>query len=146
MKLKKQGLSLIEVVIGVGLMGVIMVALVSAVSVSLRNSQVSQNRSRATKYMTEGIEAVRSIRDRDKSVFFALSTAAYYLNYDTSGLQPIWKLQTSPKTTPALGFTRTIQLERLSATEMRVTVTIGWQQGSAPYSTKSTTTFTQGGT
>lgn len=65
---KQNGQSLVEVVVALSVAAVIITALLIVVITSLRNAQLSQTQSRATKYAQEGLEKVRAIRDRDGTV------------------------------------------------------------------------------
>lgn len=57
------GQTLLEIVITVGVVAVILTALVSAVTASLRYGVASRSRSRAIKYAQEGLELARAYRD-----------------------------------------------------------------------------------
>lgn len=61
------GQTLIELVIVVTVLVLIIGALVSATIASLRNAQFGSNQTQATKLAQEGIEKLRSSRDRNKS-------------------------------------------------------------------------------
>lgn len=63
---KGQSLMELMIVIAVGL--IVFAALTFATITSLRNAHFSRNQLQATKYAQEGVEKVRSIRDRDGSV------------------------------------------------------------------------------
>lgn len=85
-KLNQKGQSLIEVVVALSVAAVIITALLIVVITSLRNAQLSQTQSRATKYAQEGLERVRAIRDRDGAVSsFTLGTQANSLSGCASG-------------------------------------------------------------
>lgn len=60
-----KGQTLIEVVIVIAVMVIVVSALTFATIASLRNAQFAKNQSLATKWAQDGIEKVRSIRDRD---------------------------------------------------------------------------------
>lgn len=70
-KLKNQfGQSLMEVIVVITVASLVVGALVFATISSLRNAQFSKNQIQSTKLAQAGLEAVRSIRDRDGTVIF----------------------------------------------------------------------------
>lgn len=144
---KQSGQSIIEATVAVSIVSLIIVALVSAITVSVRNATYAKNKSLATKYVTEGIEAVRSIRDTNwltlanvvpivddiayKSVIFSVSDEQWQFS-DTS-------------VTPAIGFTRIITLTRTSEDVVEVKVTVSWLSSvvGIPFTTEATTQFSK---
>ena len=69
MKEWNEGQSLFEVVLALALSTLIIVALVSLVSSSIRNSSYSRNKTYATRYTQEATEWLRGQRDGDWDVF-----------------------------------------------------------------------------
>jgi Tfp pilus assembly protein PilV len=69
MKKYNKGQSLFEVVLALALSTLIIVALVSLVSNSIRNSSYSRNKTYATRYTQEATEWLRGQRDGDWDVF-----------------------------------------------------------------------------
>ena len=69
MKIYNKGQSLFEVVLALALSTLIIVALVSLVSNSIRNSSYSRNKTYATRYTQEATEWLRGERDGDWDVF-----------------------------------------------------------------------------
>jgi Tfp pilus assembly protein PilV len=55
-----KGQSLVEVVIAVGAMSVLLVALLSLMSLSLRNSRLAKDRARAVASASQGVELMRA--------------------------------------------------------------------------------------
>lgn len=90
----QKGQSLIEmiVVITVGLL--VVGALTFTTLFSLRNAQFSKTSAQATKLSQEGVEKVRSIRDRDESVIFTTT------NFVTSKFSDLWALKMSDSCNP----------------------------------------------
>lgn len=128
------GQSIIEATVSVGVVALIIVALVSVVTLSIRNAVFSKNKSLATKYVTEGLEAVRSIRERD---WQELVAGTHGLKYDISDG---WTLDGSSDT-PAAGFTRKVEITG-SGDSYQVVVTVSWTYGAKSFSSSSTTNFT----
>lgn len=67
-KSSKMGQSLMELVVVIAVMIIVVGALTFATIASLRNAQFSQNQAQATKLAQEGIEKVRSLRDRNSNI------------------------------------------------------------------------------
>jgi type II secretory pathway pseudopilin PulG len=63
-----KGQSLLELVVGLGLVVLIVSALAFSTISGLRNSQFSKNQAQATKYAQEYIERVRTIKNNDYAV------------------------------------------------------------------------------
>lgn len=61
----EDGQTLMELIVVIAVSVIIIGALVFATITSLRNAQFSKNQAQATKRAQEGIEIVRSVRDRD---------------------------------------------------------------------------------
>lgn len=68
MKINQQGQALLELTIATGLALMVVTALTITTIIGLRNSQFAQNQLQATKLAQEGLEIVRTIRDRDYTV------------------------------------------------------------------------------
>lgn len=97
MTTKESGQSLLEVIIAMTVGILVVVALVFATVFSLRNAAFAKNSAQATKLAQEGIERVRTGRDRSVPIIGLASTtdcpisgnAVNSWNGDTSG-SPIW--------------------------------------------------------
>lgn len=63
----KKGQSLMELVIVVAVVVTVVGALVFATIASLRNAQFAKNQAQATKLAQEGLEKIRSLRNRDEA-------------------------------------------------------------------------------
>ncbi len=137
------GQSLLEVVIAFAIVAIILVALVSASSVAVRNSTFASNKSIANKYVNEGLEAVRSIRDKDWAVIYGVADSAQKvrgLNY--SGNQ--WNFITPPPDydIPQTGFTRKVTLKVNSPSSVGILVVVSWNQGGQIVSSQASIDFT----
>lgn len=64
-----KGQSLVEVVVAIGAMSVLLVALLSLMSLSLKNSRMAKNRAKAVALAQEGVELMRAFRDYSWSGF-----------------------------------------------------------------------------
>lgn len=65
---KESGQTLLEIVMALGVAGVVLGALLTVIFTGLKNTQFSQNQTKATKYAQEVIDQIRSIRDGDGQV------------------------------------------------------------------------------
>ncbi len=68
LKAGEAGQSLLELIVVIAVSTMIVGALAFATIFSIRNAQLSKNQSQATKLAQEGIEKVRSIRDRNSEI------------------------------------------------------------------------------
>lgn len=85
----EKGQSLLEVIIAMTVGILVVTALVFAVIFSLRNAQFAKNSAQATKLAQEGIERVRTLRDRDGSVVFSTASTT------TTKFSDLWAIQMS---------------------------------------------------
>lgn len=83
---KERGQSLLELIIVVGLALMVIAALTFATITSLRNAYLSQSSLQATKFAQQGVEKVRSIRDRDGSVLTSF-------NGGTNKFSQLWSIK-----------------------------------------------------
>lgn len=91
--LTNKGQTLIEVIV-VAMVGILVVsALTFAVIFSLRNASFAKNQSQATKLAQEGIERVRTGRDRNSSITGINDINNLPLIDSWSGGKPIWNYQ-----------------------------------------------------
>lgn len=115
----RAGFNLVEVLLAVTLFGMIATAIIGAIIYSTQSAVLAGQRGRAALLMEEGLEAMRSIRDRD---YTGLADGTYGLAI--VGGQ--WVLVANPDTTN--GFTRTIVVTTQSETSKQIIVTVNWQQ------------------
>lgn len=88
---RQNGQTLVELVVVIGVLVIVVGALVFATIASIRNAQFSKNQAQATKLAQEGIERVRTGRDRNQPVSIVSVT-----NVDSwSGNLPIWDYRIS---------------------------------------------------
>ena len=60
---KSSGQTLVEMVVAVGMVSLVLVAIVSGIAISIRNSRFSKNKALATRFAQEGVEKFRFYRD-----------------------------------------------------------------------------------
>lgn len=66
-----KGQSLVEVVVAIGAMSLLLVALLTTISLSVKNSRLAKDRNQAVALANEGIELMRAYRDYDWDLFYA---------------------------------------------------------------------------
>lgn len=134
LSLAQAGQSLIEVAFATAVVSVVLVGLLSSVIQSMSNSRIALEQTRSTQYAQEVIEWLRQRRDVEGWGTFAT-------NFSAVGTDLLYCLPTLPDSTSALvgagsgmcdengsipetEYVRELQVETLSATEMRFTVTV----------------------
>lgn len=84
--MSNKGQSLMELMIVVAVAMIVIGALTFATITSLRNAYFSKNQLQATKFAQEGIEKIRSIRDRDGTVITSFGTP-------TANFSALWNVK-----------------------------------------------------
>jgi Tfp pilus assembly protein PilV len=115
-----KGFSLVEVLLAVGLLGLVFLGFASTLTYGQESSVYSGNQVRAVLLAKEGLEAVRNIRDED---FGNLSAGTYGLS-DSGGE---WNFSGTSDVTDT--FTRVINISEVDADRIEVASTVTWQQG-----------------
>jgi hypothetical protein len=87
---KELGQSLLELTISLGLMLIVVSILAINTVNGLKSSQFSKNQALATGYSQEGIEAVKSAKNRNCRVDLILPSATSKYWFDTTGDSSIW--------------------------------------------------------
>lgn len=87
------GQTLMELIVVVAVSVVIIGALVFATISSLRNAQFAKNQSQATKLAQEGLERIRSGRDKNDAISNISGVSVNSWNGDSSGNGSIWNYQ-----------------------------------------------------
>lgn len=125
-----KGQSLVEVVIAVGAMSVLLVALLSLMSLSLRNSRLAKDRARAVASASEGIELMRAYRDFNWSEFLDKANSTNY------SLPANWVVGAGLST--SCNIERCVRLTT-TAGQVKVDVSVSWLEGSQTFSTNQVT-------
>lgn len=129
--------------VAIGVVAIVMTALVSAVTASLRYSQATRLRSRGVKYAQEGLELTRKLRDINIwTIFQAYSdgTGRWCLNEigawtvdDASGVCPL---------NAGSNYWRRVSFV-WNDPRMEVTVTVSWGERTTPSTVELKTYFTK---
>lgn len=140
-----KGQSLFEVVVAIGISALIIVAVVSLVTNSIRNATFSKNKSLASKYAQDAIEWLRGQRDLNASTFQNNSLITNWCLSDLSWAH-------SAKCDPTVDFIGdTIFIRDLTfstppdpsgKTITYATVTVSWVDSQGTHSVISATEFT----
>lgn len=133
----RSGQSLVEMIMAVGLVAIVLVGLISAITFSLTNSQYARNKTLATKFAQEGIEWARNQRDSlNWNVFYAYAAIGVGRTYCLNSLSFTSPGSCAANTViPNTIFTRQINLVAngigAGANQDRVAVNIQiiWPQG-----------------
>lgn len=141
---QERGQTLVELIVVVGVVGIVVMALISAVTASLRFSETSRLRSKGVKYAQEGIELARKLRDS--------SPWQDFLGYSGSG-SASWCLNSSGVWSPDSGtgecpmeagstFWRNVKFT-WNDPLMTVAVTVSWGERNTLSTVKLETNLTQ---
>lgn len=84
---REGGQSLMELVVVIAMTVVVVSALVFATIASLRNANLAQNQIQATKLAQQGLERVRSLRDRDGEVDYTRADLTH-----TEKFSDLWEI------------------------------------------------------
>lgn len=163
--LTEKGQTLLEVTVAIGLAVVILGALTILTITSLRNSQFAQNQTNATKLAQEGLEEIRSMRDRNQDGSVCLISSGFnHYNWTelwgySCGSNCTFRLQSSgfcslnsgsfpavaspylqsipPGTAEVINnkFTRKITIANYGSNQKKVTSQVSWNDSSGQHQT-----------
>jgi len=132
-----KGQSLVEMVVAVGAMSLLLVALLSLMSLSLRNSRLAKDRSQAVALAQEGVELMRSYRDYDWSELLVLADGTNYNLPDNwvveDGLAEVCANERQINNF----FWRCVELTENSG-QVEITVNVSWREGGQEFTTNQT--------
>ncbi|NIT04034.1 hypothetical protein GTO10_03850 [Candidatus Saccharibacteria bacterium] len=118
-KKEKSGQSLVEAVVALGIALVVITGLVALAVIAVKTATLTRNRSLAVQYAQEGLEALRSVRDRD------------FTSLPTSGgpYQVVWtgsEWETAPGTQAIDIYTRSFTVSEPEAGKLRFNLSVSW--------------------
>lgn len=137
-----KGQTLFEIVMALAVVTIVLVSVVALVTVSVRNSSFSKNEALATRYAQSATEWLRGERDKDWDSFYAKAQAGIYCMKDES---PNWNDAYACQATniiPDTPFVRQVDFTIVSATEVKVEVSVSWSDGRGDHESRSTTVLT----
>jgi prepilin-type N-terminal cleavage/methylation domain-containing protein len=123
----QQGQSLIEVLVALGILGMVLTAVTTMINSSINNAQLSKTQSLATKYAQQAMETLRGVRNRDYTAFRTYN-GTYCLGKEQSVLG---SAQSTCSTPNVDNFIRSVQINPVgcSPNVARVTVRVAWTDG-----------------
>ena len=131
---KHCGQSLIEVVVAVGMFGLLLTAVLALISLSVKNSRLSKDRTNAVSLAQQGVELMRTYRDYN---FTDLSGQANGTVYNLAENWTVGPALSSPCQEKNIYsyYTRCVKL----SPGIEVIVTVSWVEGSQTYQTVQST-------
>ena len=96
-KLKQAGFGLLEVLVGLGILGVAFFTLVSVSRSVLELSRVTSQAIQADFLIEEGVEAMRSIRDAGWATYITPLSGTNYLRFVMGTSTGSWQTTTTPE-------------------------------------------------
>lgn len=137
------GLSLIEVVVSLAVLGLLAVALLSTTLITQKGARVAKADTQAAKLVQEYVEQIRIYRDRvhfkaidNKSCLIIISSDS---NPDNWSLQECSDLRGEEKPLDNVVFYRHLSVEAADAKQKRIRVTVTWTDSSGTQSRESVT-------
>ncbi len=151
----EKGQSLLEVITAAAVGILVVAALTYATIFSLRNATFAKNSAQATKLAQEGIEKVRTLRDRDGQVRYTKADSS-----QTTKFSDLWPISLSCPTNCYFYFTATgillggtevnfeqippnfkrqFQIENTGTDQKKVTVIVTWTDFAGPHQSRLTT-------
>lgn len=134
------GQSLVEVVVAVGAMSLLLVALLSLVVLSIRNSRIAKDRTQAVALAQGGVELMRAYRDYSWTEFNSFATGDdYVLTAGWTVEEGLDGVASNCDETSYMDssdfYSRCVQLESVPPSAVDVQVTLSWQEGVQLYQT-----------
>ncbi len=126
-----KGQTLIEILIALGIGGVIISAITVIITSGLNNAQFGKNQNLATNFAQEGLEVVRKIRNNNYDGFRTYS-GTYCLGKNQTTLG---SAVSSCSSLNVDAFIRSVHIQQNSGCSVngaRVTVTVSWTDGKCP--------------
>lgn len=141
-KKKNSGQSLVEVVVAVGMMALLLTAVLTLVSLSVKNSRLTKDRTKAVGLAQEGVELMRAYRDLSWYGLLAATPGNY-------GLDKTWTVTEGLTTDcPTVNniddfFIRCVQVIDDGPDKVKIQVVVSWQEGAQVHQTMQTTNLTK---
>lgn len=139
----QSGQTLLELVVAIGVVAIVITALVTAVTASLRYSQATQLRSRGVKFAQEGLELTRKLRDINTwNIFQAYSDGNGSWCLDELGTWTVDGADGNCPLSTGNDFWRRIHFV-WNDPVMEVTVTVSWGERTTSSTVELNTYFTE---
>ena len=142
----RQGQSIYEVVLAIGVVTAVLVAIVALVSLTQRNAILAKNRAKATRLTQEASEWLRSQRNTDWNIFYAKagSPAKTWCLNNLDFFQQS-SCSSSQYVTNNEPFRREVNLTSVNVTnglQVRADIDVRWTDQQGTHNVTSTTYFT----
>jgi len=130
----RSGQSLVEAIVAIGITVLVITGLVVLAVGAVRSATLSRNRALAVQYAQEGMEALRSVRDRG------------FAELPTSGInRVVWtgsEWSTLAGTETLESFTRSFTSTQISPGKLKVALTVAWSDSAGAHTVDLTTYLT----
>lgn len=155
--LNSKGQTLVELVVVIAVLVIVVSALTFATISSLRNAQFAKNQAQATKLAQEGLEKVRSLRDRDTDGSISYNDGTFtaskfselwfiildcpthcYFYFNLSGVL-VGATSVNVEPISSGSFKRQFQIEDYAADQKKVTSVVTWIDFSGAHESRLTT-------
>jgi len=130
----RRGQSLVEAIVAIGITILVITGLVVLAVGAVRSATLSRNRSVAVQYAQEGIEALRSVRDRN------------FAEVPTSGTNRVvwtgseWSVLAGTETIGS--YTRSFTSTQVSPGKLKIAMTVAWTDSAGNHTVDLTTYLT----
>lgn len=138
-KERKEGQSLIEVLVALAITLLVIVALVRVTISSVRNADFAKKQSQATAYAQEGMENMRAYRDEGWLTF---KGAADEANHGLSGTKPSGNCPSTPNVGDGDVFIRCVTLSD-DGDNVEAEITVSWTDSGGSHNSTLISTFSQ---
>lgn len=120
----RRGQSLIEALAAIAVTMLVVTSLVGLGVSAIRSATVSRNRASAVSYAQEGMEAIRSIRDRGYGELNSFECVGGAKKIYWSGSR--WECQSGAEAIPDSIFTRSFTASEVTPGKLQVAVQVTW--------------------
>jgi len=140
MKFSNYGQSLFEVVIAVGIIGIIVFSVVALATTSIRNTTFTKNNSSATQLAQDAVEWLRGERDNDWVAFHTNAGSPIYC-LDTSSWAKARACNPGEYISNTI-LTREVTFSGVSGNQVSATVNVYWTDSQGTHQAATSTVFT----
>ena len=134
-----EGQSLIEVVVALGVVLLVVIALVQAVTTSIKSADRAKKTAQAASYAQEGMENIRAYRDASWITFWGAANGS---KRDLSVSTPGAPCPTNPNIS-GIPFIRCVKMEQIAADKVKATVTVDWSDSNGTHTSQLISYFTK---
>ncbi|PIR60074.1 MAG: hypothetical protein COU68_03095 [Candidatus Pacebacteria bacterium CG10_big_fil_rev_8_21_14_0_10_45_6] len=137
-KKNQQGQSLFELIVAIGVIGIVLLAIVNLIGNAISANNYARNRTLGIRYTQEGLEWLRGERDTSWASFMTRAAGGSGRLWCISDLD--WS-HSGACSADAIGstiFSREARLTLISPTRIQVAVSTAWRDGSGSHESRST--------